>query len=61
MQVNRDITWRDMQHIVVRTARPENLEAPDWQINGVGRHVSHRWVAGGAGQTGGYADDGITT
>lgn len=41
-QVNRDMTWRDMQHIVVRTARPENLEAPDWQVNGVGRHVSHR-------------------
>ncbi|KAK7079011.1 hypothetical protein SK128_020599 [Halocaridina rubra] len=30
-----------MQHIVVRTGRPENLEAPDWQKNGVGRHVSH--------------------
>uniref|UniRef100_A0A0P4WFA9 furin n=1 Tax=Scylla olivacea TaxID=85551 RepID=A0A0P4WFA9_SCYOL len=46
LQVNRDITWRDMQHIVVRTARPENLEAPDWQINGVGRHVSHRFGYG---------------
>lgn len=46
LQVNRDITWRDMQHIVVRTARPENLEAPDWQINGVGRRVSHRFGYG---------------
>ncbi|CAL4066186.1 unnamed protein product, partial [Meganyctiphanes norvegica] len=41
LQVNRDISWRDMQHIVLRTARPENLEAPDWQTNGVGRKVSH--------------------
>ncbi|ROT67420.1 putative furin-like protease 1, isoform 1-CRR isoform X1, partial [Penaeus vannamei] len=46
LQVNRDLTWRDMQHIVVRTARPENLEAPDWQSNGVGRHVSHRFGYG---------------
>lgn len=46
LQVNRDMTWRDMQHIVVRTARPENLEAPDWHINGVGRHVSHRFGYG---------------
>ncbi|XP_069960636.1 furin-like protease 1, isoforms 1/1-X/2 isoform X3 [Cherax quadricarinatus] len=46
LQVNRDITWRDMQHIVVRTARPENLEAPDWQTNGVGRRVSHRFGYG---------------
>lgn len=46
LQVNRDITWRDMQHIVVRTARPGNLEAPDWQTNGVGRRVSHRFGYG---------------
>ena len=40
------MTWRDMQHVVVRTARPENLEAPDWQTNGVGRRVSHRFGYG---------------
>ena len=27
-----------MQHIVVRTARPANLKADDWQVNGVGRN-----------------------
>lgn len=46
LQVNKDLTWRDMQHIVVRTGRPDNLEAPDWQRNGVGRHVSHRFGYG---------------
>ncbi|KAK3877496.1 hypothetical protein Pcinc_017822, partial [Petrolisthes cinctipes] len=46
LQVNQNMTWRDMQHIVVRTARPDNLEAPDWQVNGVGRHVSHRFGYG---------------
>lgn len=34
-----------MQHIVVRTARPHKLIAPDWAINGVGRngnfHILH--------------------
>ncbi|XP_068246773.1 furin-like protease 1, isoforms 1/1-X/2 [Palaemon carinicauda] len=46
LQVNKNLTWRDMQHIVVRTGRPENLEAPDWQKNGVGRQVSHRFGYG---------------
>jgi furin len=27
-----------MQHIVVRTAKPANLKADDWQVNGVGRN-----------------------
>lgn len=27
-----------MQHIVVHTARPDNLQAKDWKINGVGRN-----------------------
>lgn len=31
------LTWRDMQHIVVMTAKPENLHAQDWLINGIGR------------------------
>ncbi|MCL4137474.1 UNVERIFIED_CONTAM: hypothetical protein GTU68_037289 [Idotea baltica] len=46
LHANMKLTWRDMQHVVVRTARPENLNAPDWQINGVGRKVSHRFGYG---------------
>lgn len=38
LEANRDLTWRDMQHIVVRTARPANLKSPDWKVNGVGRN-----------------------
>ncbi|KAK4296497.1 hypothetical protein Pmani_031007 [Petrolisthes manimaculis] len=41
LQVNPDLTWRDLQHIVVRTARPETLQANDWQVNGAGHQVSH--------------------
>nr|CAH0111545.1 unnamed protein product [Daphnia galeata] len=46
LEANRNLTWRDMQHIVVRTARPANLKADDWQVNGVGRNVSHSFGYG---------------
>ena len=38
LEANKDLTWRDMQHIVVRTAKPANLKAPDWVTNGIGRN-----------------------
>ncbi|XP_014368198.2 furin-like protease 1, isoforms 1/1-X/2 isoform X1 [Papilio machaon] len=47
LQANRDLTWRDMQHIVVRTARPERLSLDgNWRVNGVGRNVSHSFGYG---------------
>ena len=38
LEANKELTWRDMQHIVVRTAKPANLKAMDWVTNGVGRN-----------------------
>lgn len=32
-----NLTWRDLQHIVVLTAKQANLEANDWTTNAVGR------------------------
>ncbi|XP_033212958.1 furin-like protease 1, isoforms 1/1-X/2 isoform X2 [Belonocnema kinseyi] len=46
LEANKNLTWRDMQHIVVRTAKPANLKAPDWVTNGVGRNVSHSFGYG---------------
>uniref|UniRef100_A0A1Y1KWI5 furin n=1 Tax=Photinus pyralis TaxID=7054 RepID=A0A1Y1KWI5_PHOPY len=46
LEANPNLTWRDMQHIVVRTARPHHLVTSDWQINGVGRNVSHSFGYG---------------
>jgi len=46
LEANTALTWRDMQHIVVATARPANLRAPDWTVNGVGRNVSHSFGYG---------------
>uniref|UniRef100_A0A8C5CHL4 Furin (paired basic amino acid cleaving enzyme) b n=1 Tax=Gadus morhua TaxID=8049 RepID=A0A8C5CHL4_GADMO len=41
-----NLTWRDMQHLVVRTAQPGRLSAADWKANGVGRRVSHSYGYG---------------
>ncbi|CAG4943788.1 unnamed protein product [Parnassius apollo] len=50
LQANRELTWRDMQHIgitLVRTARPERLSLEgNWRVNGVGRNVSHSFGYG---------------
>lgn len=34
---SKNLTWRDMQHLVVRTSNPAHLSTNDWKINGVGR------------------------
>ncbi|XP_074599820.1 proprotein convertase subtilisin/kexin type 4-like isoform X3 [Brevipalpus obovatus] len=46
LEANPKLTWRDMQHIVVLTAKPANLHAKDWKTNGVGRNVSHSFGYG---------------
>uniref|UniRef100_A0A915DJ02 P/Homo B domain-containing protein n=1 Tax=Ditylenchus dipsaci TaxID=166011 RepID=A0A915DJ02_9BILA len=46
LEANPTLTWRDLQHIVVRTARPVNLRAGDWKLSGVGRNVSHSFGYG---------------
>ena len=40
------LTWRDMQHLVVLTSRPEPLNQQGWETNGVGRKVSHSFGYG---------------
>ncbi|XP_072236574.1 furin (paired basic amino acid cleaving enzyme) a [Leuresthes tenuis] len=46
LEANQNLTWRDMQHLVVRTSRPVHLLANDWRTNGVGRKVSHSYGYG---------------
>ncbi|KAL5004064.1 hypothetical protein ScPMuIL_017520, partial [Solemya velum] len=46
LQANPMLTWRDLQHIVVMTAKPDNLHALDWNVNGVNRKVSHSFGYG---------------
>merc|ERR1712150_312527 len=47
LEVNKEITWRDMQHIVLQTANPKPLLQEDgWATNGVGRKYSHKFGYG---------------
>uniref|UniRef100_A0A8C5VSD0 Proprotein convertase subtilisin/kexin type 4 n=1 Tax=Microcebus murinus TaxID=30608 RepID=A0A8C5VSD0_MICMU len=46
LEANPFLTWRDMQHLVVRASRPAQLQAEDWMTNGVGRQVSHHYGYG---------------
>uniref|UniRef100_A0A8C6MHF3 Furin (paired basic amino acid cleaving enzyme) b n=1 Tax=Nothobranchius furzeri TaxID=105023 RepID=A0A8C6MHF3_NOTFU len=46
LEANMNLTWRDMQHLVVRTSLPGHLIAGDWKTNGVGRRVSHSYGYG---------------
>nr|CAB3264714.1 furin-like protease kpc-1 [Phallusia mammillata] len=41
LQANTNLTWRDVQHIIVRTSNSRGLHAPDWVVNGAGYNVSH--------------------
>uniref|UniRef100_A0A672IDD8 Proprotein convertase subtilisin/kexin type 5a n=1 Tax=Salarias fasciatus TaxID=181472 RepID=A0A672IDD8_SALFA len=46
LEANPSLTWRDVQHIIVRTSRPHRLRAPDWHVNGAGHKVSHLYGFG---------------
>uniref|UniRef100_A0AAY4DIR2 P/Homo B domain-containing protein n=1 Tax=Denticeps clupeoides TaxID=299321 RepID=A0AAY4DIR2_9TELE len=46
LEANPLLTWRDVQHIIVKTSRPGHLSAPDWQTNGAGHDVSHLYGFG---------------
>ncbi|NWV48759.1 FURIN protein, partial [Daphoenositta chrysoptera] len=46
LEANKNLTWRDMQHLVVQTSKPAHLNANDWVTNGVGRKVSHSYGYG---------------
>ncbi|XP_038221836.1 furin-like protease 2 [Zerene cesonia] len=47
LEANPDLTWRDMQYLVVMTSRPQPLERETgWIVNGVNRKVSHKFGYG---------------
>ncbi|XP_029944497.1 proprotein convertase subtilisin/kexin type 6 [Salarias fasciatus] len=46
LEANRLLTWRDVQHLLVRTSRPAHLKDDDWKTNAAGRRVSHLYGFG---------------
>jgi hypothetical protein len=41
LQANKNLTWRDVQHLLPRSARMPNRHQQVWQRNGAGHFVSH--------------------
>lgn len=41
-----ELTWRDIQHICVQTARMINPEDPDWEVTATGRSYSYKYGFG---------------
>lgn len=46
VQANESVSWRDMQHLIVRTAKRINPSHHDWQRNGAGLWFSHYYGFG---------------
>ncbi|RNA06034.1 Furin-like protease isoforms 1 1-X, partial [Brachionus plicatilis] len=46
LEANPELSWRDIQHIIVETSKPDNLSSSDWQLNGASRKVSHSFGYG---------------
>ncbi|XP_047453838.1 furin-like protease kpc-1 [Mugil cephalus] len=46
LEVNPKLTWRDVQHLIAKTAKISDPEEPGWNINAAGYHVHHRFGFG---------------
>jgi furin len=46
LQANPALTWRDVQHVLIRSAKMVDPHNGHWQKNGVGRNVSHKYGYG---------------
>ncbi|XP_008300291.1 proprotein convertase subtilisin/kexin type 6 isoform X1 [Stegastes partitus] len=46
LEANLLLTWRDVQHLLVKTSRPVHLKADDWKTNAAGYRVSHLYGFG---------------
>ncbi|XP_030641192.1 neuroendocrine convertase 1-like [Chanos chanos] len=46
LEANPDLTWRDVQHLIVNTAKIPDPDQPGWIINRAGYHVHDRYGFG---------------
>lgn len=46
LEANSNLTWRDVQYLIVITSDPFDLNNNDWQKNGVGKFYSHNFGFG---------------
>ncbi|XP_062910094.1 PC3-like endoprotease variant B isoform X2 [Mobula hypostoma] len=46
LQANPNLTWRDVQHLIVQTCKITDPMNKGWKINGAGYHVHHKYGFG---------------
>lgn len=46
LQIRPDLTWRDMQYLVMQTALPFDFEKGEWQTTSIGKKFSHTFGYG---------------
>lgn len=46
LQARPDLTWRDVQHVLVNSARKNDPDNPEWTTNGAGHDISHDYGFG---------------
>ncbi|XP_063056003.1 neuroendocrine convertase 1-like [Engraulis encrasicolus] len=46
LEAKPEMTWRDVQHLIARTAKVPDPEEPGWILNGAGFHVHDRYGFG---------------
>jgi subtilisin-like proprotein convertase family protein len=46
LEANANLTWRDVQHILVNSARQNHAASSSWATNGAGHEVSHKYGFG---------------
>ncbi|KAF8865251.1 hypothetical protein BDZ45DRAFT_711244 [Acephala macrosclerotiorum] len=46
LQIRPDLTWRDMQYLVMQTALPIDIDTGEWQTTSIGKKFSHTFGYG---------------
>lgn len=46
LQIRPDLTWRDLQYLVMQTALPIDLDSGEWQTTTIGKKFSHTFGYG---------------
>ncbi|GAB6025242.1 hypothetical protein CHUAL_010662 [Chamberlinius hualienensis] len=46
LQANPSLTWRDVQHLIIKSAKVPNANVVGWKINGAGLHFHHHYGFG---------------
>ena len=46
LEANANLTWRDVQHILVMTSRVVDVNDDSWEVNGAGHMISHKYGFG---------------